>query len=174
MLRDTANAPFDTGGGAANLQIDGSNFVVMTGSPTTEAITPIKVAPFGTFAGGTFFGARGVFIENMDGLDANNYQLLTDGGVVISPPQTVTFQLTGLKTDSEVVICNASTNVEINSTESSSTSFSHQYQYVGDIGIFVIVHHLNFVWQKITGLTLTSSDQSIPIQQQPDRNYENP
>lgn len=174
MLRDTINAPFDEGAGAANLQIDGSNFVVMTGSPTTEAITAVKSAPFGTLAGGTFFGARGVFIENMDGLDANNYQLVTDGGVTVFPPVTVTFQLTGLVTDTEVRLCNSSTDVEIAGTESSSATFSHQYQYAGDITAHVIIHHLAYVWQRINGLTLGNSDQSIPVQQQADRNYENP
>ncbi len=178
MLRDTKNAPFDIGAGAANLQIDGSNFVVMTGSPTTEAITPSKTAPFGTFAGGTFFGARGVFIENFDGLDANNFQLIDDGGTVRTPPLTVTFQLTGLEIDSEVRLCDSdvadgTTGQEIAGTESSGTTFSHQYQYTSDANVHIIIHHLNFIWQRIDGLVLSNTNQSIPIQQQPDRNYSN-
>ncbi len=43
----------------------------------TESITEIKRAPFGTFAGGKFFGARGVLLVNMAVADASNY-LLTD------------------------------------------------------------------------------------------------
>lgn len=36
----------------------------------------VKQAPFGTFAGGKFFGARGIWIENYDAADAKNFQLL--------------------------------------------------------------------------------------------------
>jgi hypothetical protein len=49
-----------------------------TAIPTgVESITEVKRAPFGTFAGGKFFGARGVLLTNMATADASNY-LLTD------------------------------------------------------------------------------------------------
>lgn len=54
------------------------------GTPVTTLVN--KTAPFGTFAGGRFFGARGVWIENMDGGDINNYQLLDSNNVVRTPP----------------------------------------------------------------------------------------
>jgi hypothetical protein len=51
------------------------------------AYTETKAAPFGTFAGGTFFGAQGVWITNYA---ANQtFQLIDDTGTVQSPPNTV-------------------------------------------------------------------------------------
>ncbi len=38
----------------------------------------------GTFAGGKFFGARGIFIQNMDSGDIQNYQLIDSNGVTRS------------------------------------------------------------------------------------------
>lgn len=51
--------------------------------------TPVKQAPFGTFAGGVFFGARGVLLTNMAGADANSYILTDSNGVTRAPPATV-------------------------------------------------------------------------------------
>lgn len=53
------------------------------------AYAEVKAAPFGTFAGGTFFGARGVWITNYDAGDANSFQLIDAAGVTQSPPMTV-------------------------------------------------------------------------------------
>jgi len=39
-----------------------------------------KASPFGTFAGGTFFGAQGVWLAGMTGTDANNIQLTDANG----------------------------------------------------------------------------------------------
>lgn len=54
------------------------------GTPVTTLVS--KTAPFGTFAGGRFFGARGVWIENMAGGDVNNYQLIDSNNVTRTPP----------------------------------------------------------------------------------------
>lgn len=62
----------------------------------TETITPTKSAPFGTFAGGTFFGARGVFLQNVPAAEANNFQLIDSLGVVQIPPQVISVAITGL------------------------------------------------------------------------------
>jgi hypothetical protein len=53
-----------------------------------------KQAPFGTFAGGKFFGARGVWIENMAGSDANSYQLIDANNISQAPPNTVATTIT--------------------------------------------------------------------------------
>lgn len=56
----------------------------------------VKQSPFGTFAGGNFFGARGVFIENMDAGDVQAYQLLDANDVSRSPPNFQSVTVTGL------------------------------------------------------------------------------
>ena len=63
---------------------------------TASSVTPIKADPFGTFAGGKFFGAFGVYFANLLGTDAKNYQLTDNLGVVQVPPNVVTVQISGL------------------------------------------------------------------------------
>ena len=57
---------------------------------------PVKASPFGTFAGGKFFGARGVWIEGYADADAKNFQLIDASGATQTPPNTVTMKVTAL------------------------------------------------------------------------------
>ena len=43
-------------------------------------------SPFGTFAGGQFFGAQGIFIKNVPIADINNYKLINSSGTTQTPP----------------------------------------------------------------------------------------
>lgn len=43
-------------------------------------------APFGSYAGGIFFGERGVFLKNVPGADANNYKLIDSTNTEQLPP----------------------------------------------------------------------------------------
>ena len=61
---------------------------------TPETLIEVKTAPFGTFAGGKFYGARGVYVYNMAAADANNYQLTDSDGDTQSPPVTVATTIT--------------------------------------------------------------------------------
>ena len=64
--------------------------------------TPVKVAPFGTFAGGTFFGARGVWITNYA---ANQvFQLIDADGDTQDPPNLVYIEVTGLVSGDRVLV----------------------------------------------------------------------
>lgn len=54
-----------------------------------SSYSPEKTAPFGTFAGGKFFGARGVWIENYNVADVKNFQLIDANGDVQTPPNVV-------------------------------------------------------------------------------------
>lgn len=49
----------------------------------------VVAAPFGIFAGGKFFGARGVWIENYNAADAKNFQLIAADGTTQTPPNVV-------------------------------------------------------------------------------------
>lgn len=69
--------------GTNNVEVDGSNYVA---TPSPTVITPVAAAPFGTFAGGKFFAARGVVFDNALAADLNNYQLIEDGGTVVTAP----------------------------------------------------------------------------------------
>jgi hypothetical protein len=80
-----------------------------TGTATVTAVTgiaPVKPAPFGTFAGGIYFGAPGValVIANLAAGDEQAYQLIDDLGVTQTPPNRVTVQVTGLETGDRAAI----------------------------------------------------------------------
>jgi hypothetical protein len=83
---------------------------------------------------------------------------------------TLTFS--GLIADTEVRIYKASDMTEIAGTESSTTSFSYQYVYTENIPVIVRIFNLQYVAISLN-LILTNNSNTIPIQQQYDRNYEN-
>lgn len=90
-------------------------------------------------------------------------------------PVVVNFTLTTLKTNSEVRIYRTSDDVEIAGVENSSTAFTYTYTYVGiDTSVYIRIHHLSYQWLTYEGLILSNVSQTIPIQQQVDRNYLNP
>jgi hypothetical protein len=65
---------------------------------STRTIVPIAAAPFGTFAGGKFFGAPGVTLTtaNLAAGEDQSYQLIDDEGVTQIPPNTITFEVDNL------------------------------------------------------------------------------
>jgi len=65
---------------------------------------PVKAAPFGTFAGGTYFGARGVWIENMAASDVQSYQLKDAGNTTQTPPNFQTIVVTNLVAGDTVAV----------------------------------------------------------------------
>ena len=52
------------------------------GTTTASPITPITPNPYGTFAGGKFFAAPGVYFYNYIGQDAQNFQLTANDAMV--------------------------------------------------------------------------------------------
>lgn len=71
---------------------------------TYGAADLVKVAPFGTFAGGSFFGARGVFVENMDSTDVQSYQLIDAAGTTRNPPNFQAVAVSGLVVGDRVAV----------------------------------------------------------------------
>ncbi len=103
ILRNTKGT-LETGAGANNLAVDGSNYVTMTGSASATSITPTSEHPFGAFAGGKFFGAYGVAVKNVPAADAENYELIDNAGVTHTPPNTVTLTITNTKPGDRVSV----------------------------------------------------------------------
>ena len=98
----------------------------------------------------------------------------TSRGADVTIENVVSLTLTGLQEDSEVRIYRTSDGVELGGTENSTTSFELSYNYVGDTEVFIVIHHLNFRYLRITGVILTENDATLPVQQQIDRVYNNP
>ena len=71
-----------------------TNFVTINGTPS--AISDNTGAPFGTFAGGRWFVARGVVLDNVPTADANNWQTVNLTGSVVTPPTVRQITFAGL------------------------------------------------------------------------------
>lgn len=87
-----------------NIQIDGSNYVTITGASPVASITPISAAPFGTFAGGKFFFAPGVVLTDYKTSDLNNFQLVDDNGTVRVAPTKVNVTVGNTKLKDRVAV----------------------------------------------------------------------
>ncbi len=66
--------------------------------------SPVVNAPFGTFAGGKFFGARGVYFTGLHGNDAQAFQLIDNGGTTRNPPNYQAFVVGGVSSGDSVAV----------------------------------------------------------------------
>ncbi len=82
----------------------------ITASANQVALVDVSAAPFGTFAGGRFFVARGVVLNNVTAGDNNNWQTSDVGGVARQPPTTITITFDGLDVNDRAVIIEVATS----------------------------------------------------------------
>jgi len=64
----------------------------------------ITTAPFGTFAGGTFFFAQGWYVSGVIAAEATNYQLIAHDGTIQVPPTTVSITVGNLVSGDRVLV----------------------------------------------------------------------
>lgn len=64
----------------------------------------VTASPLGTFAGGKFFGARGVYFTNLHADDAQNFQLIDANGTTRNPPNYQSFAVNGVVSGDRVVV----------------------------------------------------------------------
>ena len=130
---------------------------------------------------GTVFTERNVSLEQgvfISDYGAGTVNYFTDNsGSTYTPPQQFTLTFTGIQSGSEVRIYRTADGVELAGNESIDNppgTFAYNYTYSGeDVPVTVVFHALDYVWQSLS-LTLSNSDNTIPISQQFDRNYSNP
>ncbi len=84
--------------------ITASSGGTFTPDSSATALAPIKAAPFGTFAGGTWFGAPGVVFINYSNADANKFQLTDDNGNVIKAPTKVTITVGNTRQSDRIAV----------------------------------------------------------------------
>lgn len=77
------------------------NSGTVTANTAAIPFAPNAVSPFGTFAGGTFFGARGVLISDWLSADENSFQLTPAEGGTKSRPIAITLTVSNLIGTSE-------------------------------------------------------------------------
>lgn len=87
---------------------------------------------------------------------------------------TVTFKITGLPNNTEVTLIKDSDSSELDHIENTSGDYTYQYNYTGDIAAHAHLNHIDYVWKRVSNITLGSSDQIIPIELSTDRVYDNP
>ena len=80
----------------------------------TNTYSPVKASPFGTFAGGKFFGAQGVWIESMAAADVQNYQLIDATGATRTPPNQQAITITNLLSGDRVAVFRTTSGTTIN------------------------------------------------------------
>lgn len=70
----------------------------------TNTFSPTKAAPYGTFAGGKFFGARGVWIQDMAESDIQNFQLIDSDNNTRTPPNKQSITISNLLSGDKVSV----------------------------------------------------------------------
>jgi hypothetical protein len=103
VLRDTRGT-FATGsatdhtvtstGNSGAVEMDSAN-------ATADNFNAVKAAPFGTLAGGRFFGARGVLLSDWLSADENNFQLIDSSGASRARPIAISLSVSNLVGTSE-------------------------------------------------------------------------
>ena len=83
--------------------------------------TPVKSAPFGTFAGGTLFGAQGVWIEGMAA--SQSYQFIDSDGTGRTPYTSITITVSSVVSGDRVTVMRTTSSlVEKDMYQSHATS----------------------------------------------------
>jgi hypothetical protein len=96
---------------ATDIITSGSVSATIYGEP--KILTPSKQSPFGTFAGGKFFGARGIWLDNILGVDTNNFQLTDSLGISQSAPAFISVSVAGLESGDIVSVFRTTGNNKI-------------------------------------------------------------
>jgi hypothetical protein len=99
--------------------LNGSIYIAADG-----AYTPVKQSPLGTFAGGKFFGARGVYLTNLHSSDVQSYQLIDSDGNTVVPPNYVAVAVSSLVSGDRVAVFPAATG-SVNKSQYSSHAASN-------------------------------------------------
>ncbi len=80
----------------------------------TNTFSPTKASPFGTFAGGKFFGARGVWIQNMASSDIQNFQLIDSDNNTRTPPNKQSITISNLLSGDRISVFRTISGTTIN------------------------------------------------------------
>jgi len=98
--------------------LDGEQYITAYNDIDTPGNTysPVKASPFGTFAGGKFFGARGVWIEGMDDADVQNFQLIDSDNAGQNPPNKQAITIENLLSGDRVAVFRTSSGTTIDKT----------------------------------------------------------
>lgn len=114
--------------------IDGEQYI----SVRPDNHTPVKASPFGTFAGGKFFGAQGVWLTNVPAADAQNYQLVDSDGDPQTPPNTVAVTVSSVVSSDVVGVFVYDTATGI--VDKDTYTMGGQAAGVGTVGVAPVIN----------------------------------
>lgn len=80
--------------------VAGYQYRVLPGQSYAENVA----APFGQFAGGKWFLAQGWLIEGVMSADSKNFQLISHDGTIVTPPTSITIEVTNVTTSDYVLV----------------------------------------------------------------------
>ena len=161
-LGDISNTSFTSGG---------------SGHAITTSVNSGTVSFIGnTFSGYTtganaainFTATTGSVTVNVSGASIPTFQ---SAGVSVTFSLSNSLTLTGLETNTEIRVYDAGTITELAGEENNTTGTFNASISVSAVDI--VIFNLNFIAIRLTNVD-TTSDRTIPIQQQEDRQYENP
>jgi len=156
ILRNSRGA-FDS---TSKIYVEASPANYVTG-PTSQTITPIKAAPHGTFAGGIWFCAPGVVLDNVRTSENNSYQLVDDDGNVVTAPTKVTVTVGNSRAGDKIAV------FAVNATGDIDKSQYNIAASQGDIGTTLIRVNPSvaaYVPGKTTGGVLFVVDDSAEVE----------
>ncbi|MFH1536186.1 MAG: hypothetical protein ABIC96_03925 [Patescibacteria group bacterium] len=103
-----------TSTGSAITEVAGEEYI-----KAVAAYSATKSAPFGTLAGGVFFGAQGVWVQGMQSADNNKIKLTDNGGTLREPFITMDLVISNTRADDRIAVY----------LEDGSTTFPDKAQY---------------------------------------------
>jgi len=107
------------------------------------------------------------------GANANNTPSVRSAGATVNVVAGLTtITITDLKSNSDVIVFNASTNATIASTSGSGTSF--QFQASASTTVHIHITNLSYLPYYRRSYVIPSTNQDLPVSQVTDRVYENP
>lgn len=160
ILLRNVRGTFNTSG----VVTDNDNAGTVTPDSAAVAFSPKKLSPFGTFAGGIFFGARGALLSDWLAADENSFQLTPIEGGTKTRPTAITIEVTNLVGTGEPVITDDRVTVfrltgsggSIDKTEYSAAGG----EAIGDAVLVVDAAIAQDVPGKTTGGVLRIRDES--------------
>lgn len=159
--------------------IGGTGHGILIDSTGTYTFNNISFSGFGatdSTLAAVYNNSGGAVTINISGGDSPTVRNGSGASTTVLATTNVT--ISNLKDNTEVRIYETGTTTVVdgieNATDGSpddrSFTFSDEQNDVVDI----VIHSLNYKWQKIVGFTIPSSATNLPIQQEFDRNYANP
>jgi len=97
--RDGETDTFSTSDGSGYTTVQGQFYITAYSSYSVS-----KVAPFGTLAGGVFFGAQGVWVQGMHSSDNNSLKLTDDSGTLRQPYTSITITISNTRIGDTIAV----------------------------------------------------------------------